>query len=88
MRRRLNISIPEDLHSDLVRIARTYGFRSACQMVATLVRVYVHRVLRAEDIPTVDVSAEEEIDDMFREFSDYEPTPHNTHVPVRRRKVR
>ena len=57
-------------------------------MVATLVRVYVQRVLRAEDIPAVDVGAEEEIDDMFREFSDYEPTPHNTHVPVRRRQAR
>ncbi len=55
-------------------------------MVSTLVKVYVQRVLRAEDIPSVDVGAEEEIDDMFREFSDYEPQPHNTHVPVRRRR--
>ena len=42
-RRRINLSIDVDTYKELQLAQRTYGFRNTCEIVTSLVRVFVDR---------------------------------------------
>ncbi len=87
-RKRLHIRLSEELDSDLRRIASRFKFRSACQLAVVLLRLFVDRVEHQDRLTYIPDDEVNEIDSMFSEFADWEPTPFNTHVPVTKRKRR
>ena len=86
MRKRLNLSLTSDLHAGLTRIATRYGFNSTCELAVTLLKVFLARAQGAE-VEDAEAGLCEEIDEMFGELMDYEPTPSNTLVPKRHRRT-
>lgn len=82
-RRRINLSIDVDTYRELQLAQRAYGFRNTCEIVTSLVRVFVDRQ-RAKDMQVYDLSESdaEYIDGMFSSLSDVEPQPVGE-VPVR-----
>jgi len=88
-RRRLNLSMSEELYDTLTRIAGDYKFRNACEMSTALLAMFARKVLHAEETNRNDEDADEmEIDRMFVEFADWEPTPEAGHAPKVRRPRR
>lgn len=85
-RKRLNLSLPQPLYTQLQAIARRYGFGSACEMAATLLQVFATHTLRAEAehqqrLRQRDEDNEAYIAALFDELAEAQPTPDGT-VPV------
>lgn len=86
MRRRVNISLNEAKYQALTEIQKAYGFRGPCELVTSLIDLFIKRVA------DVDLNCGEdeqnEIDEMFKELTDYQPTPYNTPAPKQHRPRR
>ena len=87
-RRRINLSLREETYNDLQQIVRDYHFKNACEVVTTLITLFLKRTRNP-----FSRNEEDEIDDedgryireMFGEFETYEPTPKAGHAPVIKR---
>ncbi len=82
-RKRINLSIDLETYRELEIVQESYGFRSLCEIVTSLVKVFVDRQ-RCNDMRRVDIVEDDAkyIDDMFSELSDSESQPVGE-VPVR-----
>lgn len=74
-RRRVGISLSESEYIDLKRIAHDYKFGSITTMCADLIKVFRRRVLSAEHLASMETEDDDEINSMFREFTDWQ-APH------------
>jgi len=72
----------------LDRIAKDYKFRSTCEMVLTLLRLYALHVLRSEAARSINPTIHDEIGSMFDEMSMHEPQPSDTPVPKKHRTIK
>lgn len=89
MGKRLNIWIPDDTWSKMHKIVTEYGFNSECELAKTIIRLCIARLESPEALANVMADDEvNEIDQMFSELIDYEPTPYNTDVPKIHRQKR
>lgn len=75
-RRRVNISVDEELHGRMIREARRHGFRNLCRLTVAAVRAVLdaadrQRRTRGRDIPASETD-DEYISRMFRENADVE----------------
>lgn len=79
-RRQFKLYLDRDLWLSLSGIADEYGFRSANEMAAALLHLFVKRCagIAMPEIPD-DMTAE--IDEMFRGLSDSEPSPATSIIP-------
>lgn len=86
MRRRVNISLSEEKYQALTGIQKAYGFKSPCELASSLIDLFIKRVANVE--LNCGDDEQNEIDEMFQELTDYQPTPYNTAVPKRHRTPR
>jgi len=87
MRKRIYLSVDAKTHELITRITKEYGFRSVCQMLMTLLWIFVRRVLKGEELADYNEDAVSEIDQMFDEFTNWTPTPENTEPPAGPSKI-
>lgn len=83
MRRRVNISLSEKKYQALTEIQKAYDFKSPCELVSSLIDLFIKRVASVE--LNVGEDEQQEIDEMFQELTNYQPTPYTTPVPKRHR---
>lgn len=76
MRQRINISVSPIFYDELQRICKDYGFVNLCEICTALLKVFVEKVNRAEQTtqPKTETTTEI-IEQMFREFENWEPVP-------------
>ena len=90
-RRRINLSLREETYDELQQIVRDYHFKNACEVVNTLISLFLNKV-RNQYQPASALGPEDEderyIRDMFDEFETWEPTPQAGHAPVIKRPRR
>lgn len=89
-RKRLNLSMREETYNELQKVVEDYHFKNACEVVNTLIGLFLKRVRAAEDQdpPEEEDDDERYIAEMFSEFADWEPTPEPGHAPAIRRPRR
>lgn len=82
-RRRINVSVDDELYKKLTRIKNAYGFKNVCELNVALLNVVCQYIEAAEgrrgrsQPPDI-----EEITDMFNDLGSWERTPDGV-VPVR-----
>lgn len=83
-RKRVNISVSPQTYERLQHARRVYGFRSVCQLVAAVARIFVDR-MREKDEREYDLPDDDGryIDEMFDDLGHVQRTP-DGEVPVRR----
>lgn len=81
MRKRVNLSMSEEMYNSLQRIAKEYHFKNVCEVAVTLLGLFLKQNRKAEDTPKEEESDEDVIREMFSEFEQWEPTPQPGHVP-------
>ena len=90
-RRRINLSLREEAYNDLQKIVRDYHFKNACEVVTTLIGLFLemkkHPPKRVRKGEPVDEDAQY-IQDMFNDFETWEPQPEAGHAPVIKRPRR
>ena len=81
-RYRINLTVSEELHAKLIAIQHLNGFRNVCDLATALLCIFVKRTEDNDlNLPQEEVN---DIDEMFEQLSDYEPTPNNTDPNKRR----
>lgn len=87
-RRRINISVDDDLYQRLQHIKKAYGFKNVCEFNTALLNMLC-RYIDAAEIrcrKQSDRQTDKEIiTDMFNDLGNWEHTPDGI-VPVRRKK--
>lgn len=81
MRKRVNLSMSEEMYNDLQRIAKEYRFKNVCEVAVTLLGLFLKQNHKAEDTPKEEETDEDTIREMFSAFESWEPTPQAGHVP-------
>ena len=78
MRQRINITVSPAFYDELQRIKEDYGFINICEICTTLLKLFVNKVNQAEQSnrPAPE-SIEDTIEQMFCEFTNWEPTPND-----------
>ena len=81
-RKRINLSVREEEFLYLEGLAKVYGFKNVCDIVLAMTRLFMkmatknrERKSRRKKTPE---TLTEEIQAMFEEMEQYEPTPQNT----------
>lgn len=81
-RKRINLSVREEELSILEDLAVEYGFKGACDIVLSMVRLFLRIAAKEREKRSrrkkTPQTLSEEIESMFREMEDFEPTPQNT----------
>lgn len=87
-RKRINLSMREETYNELQQIVRDYHFKNACEVVTTLITLFLKRTrdpFSYQEEDDVDDEDGRYIREMFDEFETYEPTPKAGHAPVIKR---
>ena len=90
-RRRINLSLREETYDELQQVVRDYHFRNACEVVNTLISIFLKKVRNPYRSATAGAPEDEDeryIREMFDEFETWEPTPQAGHAPVIKRPRR
>lgn len=86
MRKRIYLSVNEETHRLVTRITKQYGFSSTCQMLLTLLMLFVRRVKEREEFEGTE-TVRDEVDDMFDDFEHWEPSVYDSALPTGGRKI-
>ena len=84
-RRRINISVDDDLYQRLQHIKKAYGFKNVCEFNTALLNMLCQYIDAAEKRGPVSMTSytdSEIITDMFNDLGNWEHTPDGI-VPVR-----
>lgn len=90
-RRRINLSLREETYEDLQQIVRDYHFKNACEVVTTLIGLFLEMKKHPPKRGRLDVPVDEDaeyIREMFDGFETWEPQPQAGHAPVIKRPRR
>ena len=90
-RRRINLSLREETYDELQQVVRDYHFRNACEVVNTLISLFLKKVRNPNQSASMGTPEDEDerfIREMFDEFETWEPTPQAGHAPVIKRPRR
>lgn len=87
-KKRINITVSEELYSKLQRLKDMYGFKNVCEMNVSLLNILC-QYIEAAEFRAGRVTAQPEdygiINDMFNELGEWEQTPANVNPPKRKR---
>lgn len=85
-RRRINISVDDDLYQRLQRIKTAYGFKNVCEFNVALLNILC-QYIEAAEIRTehTHIPNKEAITQMFDKLGNWEETPQGV-VPIRHKK--
>ena len=87
-RRRINLSVSEDMYTQLLRVQEDYGFKNVCEVAVTLLALFLKRVRKVEEDDPLPEDDEATIREMFEEYGNWEPQPQPGHAPQVRRPRR
>lgn len=74
-RKRLNLTLRTELHEQLGRLARRYGFKNSCALAVCILRLMASQLeVRADRCTEADDA--DVIDDAFARLGDWERTKH------------
>nr|WP_298672055.1 hypothetical protein [uncultured Prevotella sp.] len=79
-RRRINLSVDDKLYNKLKHISLQFGFHNTCELSTSLLRLLCKYIETNEQ---EGISNRNEIEEMFRRYSDWEQTLTGV-VPVKR----
>ena len=88
MRRRINLSVTEDMYSQLLKVQEEFGFKNVCEVAVTLLSLFLKRVRKVEETDPLPEDDEQTIREMFEEYGTWEPQPESGHAPQVRRPRR
>ena len=80
MRKRINLSVDNELYNKLKHISLRFGFHNTCELSTSMLRLLCKYIETNEQ---EGISNRNEIEEMFRKYSDWENKPVGI-VPVKR----
>ena len=75
-RKRLNLTLRTELHEQLGRLARRYGFKNSCALAVCILRLMASQLEVRADRGTEAADDADVIGDAFAQLGDWERTKH------------